>query len=46
VPADGKYVTQATFDKPGVYLLKAVADDGALLGMDDITVTVTGSTAP
>ena len=26
--------------------LKAIADDGALLGMDDITVTVTGSTAP
>jgi hypothetical protein len=45
VPPDGKYVTQATFDRPGTYLLKAVADDGALLGMDDITVTVTGSTA-
>jgi hypothetical protein len=43
VPADGKYVAQATFDRPGAYLLKAIADDGALLGMDDITVTVTAA---
>ena len=34
VPADGKYSTQATFDRPGTYLLQAIADDGALLGMD------------
>jgi hypothetical protein len=46
VPADGKYLAEVTFDRPGTYLLKAVADDGALLGMDDLTVTVTGSTAP
>jgi hypothetical protein len=46
VPADGMYATQATFDRPGTYLLKAVADDGALLGIDELTVTVTGSTAP
>jgi hypothetical protein len=46
VPADGKYVTQMTFDRPGTYLLKAVADDGALFGEDDVTITVTGSTAP
>jgi hypothetical protein len=46
VPADGKYVTQAAFNRPGTYLLKAIADDGALLGMDDITITVTGSTEP
>jgi hypothetical protein len=46
VPEGGKYVTQATFDRPGTYHLRAVADDGALFGTDDLTVTVTGSTAP
>jgi hypothetical protein len=46
VPPGGKYVTQATFDRPGTYVLKAVADDGALLGIEELTVTVTGSTAP
>jgi hypothetical protein len=31
------------FDTPGTYVLRALADDGALLGYQDLTVTVTGS---
>jgi hypothetical protein len=41
MPKDGKVVVQATFAAPGMYFLKAVADDGALLGSDSLTVTVT-----
>ena len=41
MPADGKVVVQATFAEPGTYVLKALADDGALLGEDGVTVTVT-----
>jgi len=41
VPDDGKYVVQATFADAGTYVLHAVADDGALLGEDSLTVTVT-----
>ena len=41
LPADGKWLVQATFDDPGTYVLRARADDGALLGDDDLTVTVT-----
>jgi hypothetical protein len=41
MPADGKIVVQATFAEPGTYVLKALADDGALLGEDVVTVTVT-----
>jgi hypothetical protein len=40
MPADGKIVVQATFAEPGTYVLKALADDGALLGEDQVTVTV------
>ena len=41
MPADGKVVTAATFSEPGTYVLKALADDGALTGEQDVTVTVT-----
>ena len=41
MPADGKIVVQATFAEPGTYVLKALADDGALLGNDSVTVSVT-----
>jgi hypothetical protein len=41
LPQDGKWSTTATFDAPGTYLLRARADDGALLGDDEMTVTVT-----
>jgi hypothetical protein len=41
VPKDGKYTATVTFDTPGTYVLRARADDGALLGDDELTVTVT-----
>ena len=41
MPADGKVVVRATFAEPGTYVLRGLADDGALLGQDDVTVTVT-----
>jgi hypothetical protein len=40
LPPDGKWVTTATFDAPGTYVLRARADDGALLGDEEVTVTV------
>jgi hypothetical protein len=41
MPADGKLTTKVTFSEPGTYVLRALADDGALTGSDDVTVTVT-----
>lgn len=41
MPADGKIMVQATFAEPGTYVLKALADDGALFGNDSVTVSVT-----
>jgi hypothetical protein len=41
LPPDGKWVTQATFDTPGTYVLRARADDGGLLSDAELTVTVT-----
>ena len=41
MPADGKITVRATFSAPGTYLLRGVADDGALTGYDEVTVTVT-----
>ena len=41
LPPDGKWIAQATFDEPGTYVLRALADDGALLDAGDLTVTVT-----
>lgn len=41
VPDGGKYTATATFDTPGTYVLRARADDGALLGDQELTVTVT-----
>ena len=32
MPKDGKVVVQATFSEPGTYVLRGVADDGALTG--------------
>jgi hypothetical protein len=40
LPPDGRWTTTATFDAPGTYVLRARADDGALLGDDELTVTV------
>jgi autonomous glycyl radical cofactor GrcA len=41
MPADGRIVTKATFSEPGTYVLRALADDGALTGGDNVTITVT-----
>ena len=41
MPADGKITVRATFSEPGTYTLRGQADDGALLGSDDVVVTVT-----
>jgi hypothetical protein len=40
MPADGRITTTATFSQPGTYVLRALADDGALTGGTDITVVV------
>jgi hypothetical protein len=40
-PPEGKWVAQATFETPGTYVVRALADDGALLAYQDVTVTVT-----
>jgi hypothetical protein len=41
IPDEGRYVARATFNETGTYVLRARADDGALLGDQEITVTVT-----
>lgn len=41
LPPDGKHAVQATFKEPGTYVIRARADDGALTGDDQITITVT-----
>ena len=41
VPQDGRYEVTVKFDTPGTYTLRARADDGALFGDEDVTVTVT-----
>jgi hypothetical protein len=40
-PPDGNWTATATFDKPGTYILRWHASDGALWKDQDITVTVT-----
>jgi hypothetical protein len=41
VPADGRWTAQATFSEPGTYVIRCLADDGGLMGTEDLTVTVT-----
>jgi hypothetical protein len=41
LPADGRIPVKATFSEPGTYVVRALADDGALTGGDSITITVT-----
>jgi hypothetical protein len=41
LPPDGKVSAQATFSEPGTYVIRSQADDGGLLGWDELTVTVT-----
>jgi hypothetical protein len=40
LPPDGKITVHATFSQPGSYVLRAVADDGALTSFDDVKVEV------
>ena len=39
-PADGKFVTRATFTKSGTYVVRCRAFDGALSTDFDVTVNV------
>jgi hypothetical protein len=41
LPQDGTITVRAMFSVPGTYVLRAVADDGALTSVEDLTVTVT-----
>ncbi len=40
MPADGRIPVKVTFDEPGTYIIRALADDGALTGGESITVNV------
>jgi hypothetical protein len=40
VPKDGRHTVTMTFDQPGTYVIRSRADDGALFGDQEITVTV------
>ncbi len=40
MPADGKVTVQAVFSEPGTYVLRSRADDGALTGDGQVTITV------
>jgi hypothetical protein len=40
VPPDGKYVVTASFSRPGTYILRVMAHDGALPTSEDVTVHV------
>jgi hypothetical protein len=42
----GSATTQATFSRPGVYILRAYADDGVFTTPQDVTVTVEDQTTP
>ena len=41
MPPDGRITTQVRFDAPGTYVLRALADDGALTAGENVTVVVT-----
>ena len=41
MPADGRIPVKVAFSEPGTYVLRALADDGALTGGDTVTITVT-----
>ena len=41
LPADGRITVDVKFDDPGTYVLRALADDGALTAGDNVSVTVT-----
>jgi hypothetical protein len=39
-PADGRWIAEVTFDRPGTYVLRGRADDGGLFTDTDVTVHV------
>ena len=41
MPADGRSTATVTFDRPGTYVLRCRADDGALVSDQEITIVVT-----
>jgi hypothetical protein len=41
LPADGKEPVRVTFEEPGTYVLRCLADDGALTSSEDVTLIVT-----
>jgi hypothetical protein len=40
-PANNTWTVRATFSEPGTYVLRAIASDGSLFTMSNVTVTVT-----
>jgi hypothetical protein len=40
LPEDGKLPVSVSFDTPGTYVLRCVADDGALMSGEDVTIVV------
>lgn len=46
IPEDARWVVTVTFDRPGTYVLRARADDGALYHDQDVTVIVGPITIP
>jgi hypothetical protein len=40
VPADGRWIVNVTFDRPGTYVLRGRADDGALYADQEVTIHV------
>jgi hypothetical protein len=40
LPPDGRWISRATFSEPGTYILRARADDGALVADQELTVIV------
>jgi hypothetical protein len=40
LPADGRITVDVKFDDPGTYVLRALADDGALTAGENVSVTV------
>ena len=42
LPADGKHPVKVTFESPGTYIIRVLANDGGLQTSEDVTVNVTG----
>jgi hypothetical protein len=40
IPADGRQPVTVTFSEPGTYVLRCRADDGALVGDEEVTIVV------